>query len=308
MNIITITLNPAFDIHYEIEDFKPYKENYVSSILISAGGKGINVSRALLENNIDNTAYVILGRENASDFVSRLEKEGFKFKAIYCEGRIRENITIHSSEGRETRISQDNFYLPPDILDKLLEELKKFVDENTILVFSGRIPKGLSTDRVISFLQELRAEGCLLAVDSNSFSMEELVCIRPWLIKPNEQEIETLIGSQVNTIEEAKEAAIEIHGMGIDNVIVSMGKEGAAMASAEWSGIVKAPSILPVSTIGAGDSMIAGFIGAYVQGVDKKGCLKNAVAFGTAACLTEGTAPPRCEDIQRIKQMMVERG
>ena len=306
MKIITITLNPAFDIHYEIKDFRLYKENYVSSILISAGGKGINVSRALLKNNIDNTAYIILGRDNAPDFVSRLEKEKLNFKAIYCEGRIRENITIHSSDGRETRISQDNFHLSPDILDKLLGELKQLVDRNTILVFAGRIPKGLSTDRVIGFLQELHKGACLLVVDSNSFSMEEILRIRPWLIKPNEQEIETLIGEQVNTMEQAKRTAAKIHDMGIDNVIVSMGKEGAVMASAEWSGGVRAPSISPISTIGAGDSMIAGFIAGYVQGFNKTECLKNAVAFGTAACLTEGTAPPSYEDVQRIRDKVVE--
>lgn len=306
MKIITITLNPAFDIHYEIEDFRLYKENYVSSILISAGGKGINVSRALQKNNIDNMAYIILGRDNAPDFVSRLEKEELNFKAIYCDGRIRENITIHSSDGRETRISQDNFHLSPDILDKLLEELKKSIDQNTILVFAGRIPKGLSKGRVIGFLQELRKGACLLVVDSNSFSMEELLRIRPWLIKPNEQEIESLIGERVNTLEQAKRAAVKIHDMGIDNVIISMGKEGAVMASAEWSGGVRAPSISPVSTIGAGDSMIAGFIGAYSQGLDRKECLKNAVAFGTAACLTEGTAPPRYNDIQKIRDKVIE--
>jgi len=251
-------------------------------------------------------AYIILGRDNAPDFVSRLEKEELNFKAIYCEGRIRENITIHSSDGRETRISQDNFHLSPDILDKLLEELKKSIDQNTILVFAGRIPKGLSKGRVIGFLQELRKGACLLVVDSNSFSMEELLRIRPWLIKPNEQEIESLIGERVNTLEQAKRAAVKIHDMGIDNVIISMGKEGAVMASAEWSGGVRAPSISPVSTIGAGDSMIAGFIGAYSQGLDRKECLKNAVAFGTAACLTEGTAPPRYDDIQRIRDKVIE--
>ena len=78
------------------------------------------------------------------------------------------------------------------------------------------------------------------------------------------------------------------------------------MASAEWSGGVRAPSISPISTIGAGDSMIAGFIAGYVQGFNKKECLKNAVAFGTAACLTEGTAPPSYEDVQRIRDKVVE--
>ncbi len=319
MKIITITLNPAFDLHYEVKDFRLYKENYVDSILVAAGGKGINISRALSKNDIDNTAYVVLGKENAADFVSRLEVDGLNFKGIYCEGRIRENITIHTPNAPETRISLDNFSLNNEILIQLLRELKQLICEHTIVTFTGRIPNGLSVDCVIDFLRELRKQKCLLVIDCNSFSMEDLINIRPWLIKPNEQEVQMLLGKQITTIEQARKAAVEIHKMGIENIIVSMGKKGAAaaitadetkaitsnLATANLSYIsyiVEVPQIEAISTIGAGDSLLAGFIGAYTQGLSYKECLKNAIAFGTAACLTKGTAAPRQEDVERLKQ------
>lgn len=302
MKIITITLNPAFDLHYDMNHFSLYKENYVDRILIAAGGKGINISRALSKNGIDNIAYIVLGEANASDFVSKLRMDELNFKELYCSGRIRENITIHTPGVQETRISVDNFSLSSDILNQLLDELKLVVDKDTIVSFSGRIPKGLSIDCVLNFLMELRKLGCLLAIDSNSFTIKELLYIKPWLIKPNEQEIQGLIGEQIETVEQARIAAVKIHDMGIENVIISMGGEGAGVATADFSCVIKIPSIVPVSTIGAGDSMLAGFIGAYAQDNSIEECLKNSVSFGTAACLTEGTEPPRPEDVKWVKQ------
>jgi len=302
MNIVTVTLNPAFDIHYEVKNFSPYKENYADSVIVAAGGKGVNISRALSRNHIDNTAYIVLGEENAADFVSKLKKHDLNFKVIYCRGRIRENITIHTLQAPETRISLDNFCLSPGIVNRLLKELGRDVDKNTIVSFAGRIPKGLSTDCVMNFLTELRSLGCLLAVDCNSFTLKDLLCIKPWLIKPNEQEIRALTGERIETAEQARVAAIKIHDMGIENVIISMGAKGAGAATDDFSYIIEAPPIKPVSTIGAGDSLIAGFIGAYSQGSDLEECLINAASFGTAACLTEGTEPPRPEDIKRIRE------
>ncbi len=300
MKIITTTINPAFDMHYE--DFMPYKENYVNSILISAGGKGINVSRTLKCNNIKNTAYVVLGSENAEDFVSKLRQDGLDFKAIYCKGRIRENITIHTSGKSETRISLDSFALSEKVFDQLLRELFTVVDDQTILIFSGRLPRGISSDMAIRFLTKLRnRSGCRLVVDCNTFSLEELVLIKAWLIKPNEQEIEALIGEKINTIEQVINAAAKIAKAGIENVIVSMGKDGAVAVAGDSKYQLVVPDITPLSTVGAGDSMIAGFVGAYAQGACIEECLKSAALYGTSACLTQGTGSPTAIDMKNIK-------
>jgi len=300
MKIITTTLNPAFDLHYNMKNFKLYEENYVDSVLTFAGGKGINISRALSRNGMDNTAYIILGKDNASDFVSRLEADGLGCYVIYAEGKIRENITIHTPDMPETRISLEGFCLTEETVKQFFEKIETVVDENTILTFTGRIPRGLSKDSIIGFLNELKNKQCLLAVDCNSFSLDDLLIINPWLIKPNSKEIEALIGSKVDTIPQAMDAAVKIHQAGIENVIVSMGKDGAVATLSGINHIAEVPSIKPVSTIGAGDSMIAGFIGAYAKGFCLTECFKNAVAYGTAACLTEGTAPPEPEDVKSI--------
>ncbi|HZK26530.1 MAG TPA: hexose kinase [Thermoclostridium sp.] len=305
MKIITTTLNPAFDLHYRMKDFYLYRENYVDSILVSVGGKGINISHALLKNGIDSISYVILGNENASDFVSLLEADGLDFKAIYTEGKIRENITIHTPGMPETRISQEGFSVTEKITNQLFEKYRQIVDENTVLTFTGRIPKGLSVEYITNNLVELREKNCMLAIDCNSLSMKELIDIRPWLIKPNKDEVEVLLDQRIDTIEEAMDAAVMIQKKGIENVIISMGEHGAAAALNNSRFIAEGLRIDPLSTIGAGDSMIAGFIGAYIRQSSLKECFANAVAYGTAACLTEGTAPPREEDIENIKNKII---
>ena len=105
--IYTITLNPAFDLHYEMDEFVPFSENYVKKAKKSPGGKGINVSKALSVMGVSNKAYVVLGKENGDEFLNGLKD--IDIEPFYEEGRIRENITIHPEKGKETRISLDNF-------------------------------------------------------------------------------------------------------------------------------------------------------------------------------------------------------
>lgn len=308
MKIITVTLNPAYDFHYQMNELVLYKENYVDHINFSVGGKGINISRALKKNGLENFAYVMLGKENKFELEERLRIEEIGYHAIYCKGRIRENITVHTPGKPETRISLDNFTLDETKLLELEMELLQVIDQDTIVAFSGRIPKGLSREGVIEFLLKLKHTGCYLAVDSSSLTMEDLLEVKPWLIKPNEQEIETLLKKPIKTIEEAKETAEWLHQQGIDMVLISMGPQGACLVTEDSYYIASTPDIQVKSTIGAGDSMIAGFIGAYAQHENLKECLLQGVAYGTAACMVEGTAPPEPEMIKELQDKILIQG
>lgn len=303
MNIITITLNPAFDVHYKMKNLALHKENYVDTTSVFAGGKGINVARALENNGVDCMAYVALGKENADRFVTMLDADGVSWTGVYCEGKIRENITIHVMNEPETRISLDDFSLTGETLDQLYAMLKSELDSDSIVVFSGRIPRGLTKEEVLIFLKRLQAGGAKICVDCNSFSFEDLLQIKPFLVKPNEQEAEQFCKTPVRNMDEALRAAKSIHAMGIENVIISMGGEGAAFAGGQLSCVAVAPKISPLSTVGAGDSAVAGFIAAFAQGMDVDECFINAVSFGTAACLTEGTLPPLPKDVMDMKML-----
>lgn len=300
--IVTVTLNPAFDLHYGMESFEAGKENYVSDVTCDAGGKGINSSRALVSDGVENVAYVILGRENGDRFERLLKADGLNYVPLRIDGSIRENVTIHPKSGKETRISLDKFSITEAELDALCGMLLQVVDGDTLISFSGRLPKGVEKSAVMTFLKKLESAGAKIAVDSNSFTFDDLALIKPWFIKPNEEEISKMFGREITTPDEALVVARELVARGIaDEVMISLGGLGSVWADATDGFTVCVPRIEnPVSTIGAGDSTVAGYIAATAKGLSKCERLKLAAAYGSAACLTEGTRPPRKEDIAAL--------
>lgn len=298
MKIITLTLNPAFDTHCYIEDFKPYFENLARVTSTDACGKGVNISRTLNVGGVENTAFLLLGEDNADVFKKRLADDGINFSEITVKGKIRENITVHTSGKNETRISFEGF----ECTGEILCGVEKMLGENltdTVVTFTGRAALGISTDELKAFLLNLKGKGASLVIDSRSFNTaSDLTAVKPWLIKPNEEEISMYTDTKVVDAESALKAAKEIYGKGIENVMISLGARGAVLYCDEGGFHCPAPKIEAISTIGAGDSSIAGFIAATKLGLSKKEALKYAVCYGSAACLTEGTRPPRREDIE----------
>ena len=298
MRIYTLTLNPAYDIHATTARFLPCKENLAAVTSRDAGGKGVNISRALHSGGTENTAVIVLGKENGGEFKESLASFGLNCLYFEKEGRIRENLTLHCETTGETRISFAGFAVDERILDEVESAME--VDEETFVTYTGRTPAGIPGESVKAFLKRLQAKGAKVVIDSKSFTLEDLFELRPWLIKPNQEEIAEYFGCEIRNLEEAAEKAKLLHGKGIANAMISLGGDGALLACKEGVFTVHAPKIRPVSTIGAGDSSIAGFLAAAAEGKSAADCLKTAVAYGTAACLTAGTLPPRQEDIHSI--------
>lgn len=302
MKIITLTLSPAFDVHCTCNGFSPYHENLATVTSRDAGGKGVNISRALTENGIDNLAVVVLGQENAADFEAMLQGYGVSYLPLYRSGRVRENITLHTDGMDETRISFSGFSADDALLEEIVEVILRATgDGNTIVTLTGRIPDGISMKAVKDFVKQLKRHGCKLVIDSKSFSKEDILEVKPWLIKPNEEEF-PLYADQTERIDLSAQA---LRAQGIENVLLSRGADGALLAAPDGLYSARPPRINARSTIGAGDSMIAGFIAAYAQQKGAAECLKNAVAYGSAACLTEGTQPPKRRDVLEINEKIL---
>ena len=302
MKIITLTLNPAFDIHCGVEKFFPERENYMRSYRRHIGGKGVNISRALHENGVESTAFVVLGKQNCADFERELSSCGIKYVPLYVEGRIRENITIHPEDAPETRISFEGGRVELADAEKIFEMMLPLCGKDTIFTFNGRMPRGLSAADMAPYLEKVKGSGAYLAIDSGSFTVEDFAAVKPWFIKPNQEEISRCVGREINTPDEALAAAREIPARGIENVMVSLGGKGAVLASPQGDFTVAVPKIDVISTIGAGDSSVAGFCAAFAEGKSAYECLVNAVSYGSAACLTAGTNPPKYEDVCEIRK------
>ena len=290
MKVYTLTLNPAYDVHAFTETFAPGHENLATILSKDAGGKGVNISRALLNAGIEHTAIIVLGKDNAGDFRADIDKTGLTCVYLEKDGRIRENLTLHCANGPETRISFAGFTVDSSIFDELRACME--IDGDTIVTFTGRNPSGISSEEALAFLMELQEKGAKIVLDSKSFSLEQILKLRPWLIKPNQEEISEYLNCDINSFDECVEKAGIFASHGIVNVMVSLGEQGAMLLHGGNCYIANAPKIDVVSTIGAGDSSIAGFIAATQQDLSPEQCLATAVSFGSAACTTNGSLPP----------------
>ena len=291
MKIITLTLNPAFDVHCRADGFAPYRESIVEITSRDAGGKGVNISRALTANGIANTAVVLIGDENGDELCRLLSDESIDTVAVRTPGRIRENITLHHSDKPETRISFGGFTATDAILSEIVRAVGD-VDENTVLTLTGSIPQGISPDAVIDMLHGFKRRGARLVIDSRSLTLDRIVALSPWLIKPNKDEAESYTGRAINSIADATAIAESLRDRGIENAMISLGPDGAILATSGECLHATAPTVAAISTVGAGDSAIAGFIAATATTATSTARLTLAVAYGTAACLRPGTLPP----------------
>ena len=165
----------------------------------------------------------------------------------------------------------------------------------------GSVPEGVELSELKKLLLELKARGARIVIDSRSFSVADLAEVGPYLIKPNEEELARYAAKKIRDVDSAIEAARTLNAKGIENVLVTLGASGAVLVNREGITLAEAPQVRVLSTIGAGDSTVAGFLAGQAQGLSTENCLALAVASGTAACLTEGTAPPRKEDVQRLR-------
>ncbi|MBR3895241.1 MAG: 1-phosphofructokinase family hexose kinase [Clostridia bacterium] len=305
MNIVTLTLNPAFDLHCFAENFQPFHENLARITALDAGGKGINISRALAVSGVPNVAVAVLGRDNGDLFRRALKEDGIDYREITVEGRIRENMTLHTDHAPETRISFAGFSADDRLIEKVERELDGLLEAGDILTFTGRLPEGVGIARVKRMLKTYGDQGVRIVLDSRSFEKSDLIEVRPWLIKPNEEEIRIYADDRVEDFQEAKRAAQTLRSAGIENVMISLGGRGAILCCAEGCYVAYAPKIEVVSTVGAGDSAIGGFCAAATAGATYADMLRHAVAYGSAACMTEGTRPPCAKHVRDLLSVIV---
>lgn len=297
MQIVTITLSPALDVHCTLPTLELGKETLVTSTLRCAGGKGINLSRALTVNGVANTAVAVLGEENGREFAASLLAEGLNLLPLYVPGRIRENLTLHPETGKETRISFPGFAVPGNLLARVRELLPK-LERGDVITLTGRIPAGVKVGEVTAFLRSLKAQGALVVVDSGNYPLEEIRALHPFLIKPNQEEVSRLCGREIDAAN-APQAAKPLTGVA-EQVLVTLGGDGAVLFAPEGVYAATFPPVPVCSTVGAGDSTIAGFLAGLARGLSTGQVLALALSYGTAACLREGTLPPLPQDVERL--------
>ena len=286
--IYTVTFNPSLDYIVSVNDFQLGLTNRTDSELILPGGKGINVSTILMNLGIDSTAFGFAAGFTGEEIIREVEAMGIRSDFIKIDSGIsRINLKLKNIDGTEINGSG------PEISEEKIEELLRKLDilgEGDILVLAGSIPASLPSDIYERILEYLKNKKIRAIVDATGDLLMNVLKYKPFLIKPNNFELEEIFGVELKTAEDVSEYALKLKEMGAVNVLVSMAGDGAILADENGkihacgvcSGTVK-------NSVGAGDSMVAGFI----AGCEKKSyeyALKLGTAAGGATAFSDGLA------------------
>ena len=299
--IYTVTFNPAIDYLIYVPELS------VGSIIRSekestfCGGKGINVSLILQELGIESTATGFLAGFTGSAIEQALSGGAIRTDFVHLkEGLTRINVKIRS--GQETDINARGPAISDSEIGELLKKLE-ILKSGDILVLAGSIPNTLPSDIYEKIMEQLSGRGILFVVDATGDLLMNSLKYKPFLIKPNNDELGEIFGVKISTPEEALKYAEELRKTGAVNVLVSMGSKGAVLIDENgekhsfgaFDGKV-------VNTVGAGDSMVAGFIAGYLQKGDYEYALKLGSAAGAATAFREGVAK-REEIVELLSKM-----
>lgn len=249
-----------------------------------------------------NTALVLLGRDNSEEFEKMLTRDGVNYIHECTDGEIRENVTVHSDT--ETRISLETAGISEDACLHLLSTAGGLVRQGDLVAFSGRLPVGVDKRKIVKSLKSLSGSGAKLFVDTNSFDMDDIRKLRPYLIKPNEFELAEITGENISSRDDVLRAGKMLCAAGNCRVLVSLGERGAMLVTEDGAYFARAPKIDAVSTIGAGDSTLAGFISAKAEGRSDSDALVRSVAWGTAKCTEAGTLPPKKDTARKTESLI----
>ena len=287
--IYTITFNPALDYIVKMDEFNLGNVNRSNNEFVYAGGKGINVSIVLNNLGVKSKALGFIAGFTGEEIERRVREFGCDTEFIKLkEGMSRINVKIKADV--ESEINGGG----PDISSDALEELYKKLDTLTvgdILVLAGSIPKTMPTDVYERIMERLQEKNIKFIVDTTGESLLKGLKYNPFLIKPNHHELGELFGVKLNSKEEIIEYAKKLKDMGAQNVIISMAGDGAILIDSN-GGVTTSnvPKGVVKNSVGAGDSMVAGFIAGYLNSEKIEDGFKLGVATGSASAFSEGLA------------------
>ncbi|AEE97852.1 1-phosphofructokinase family hexose kinase [Mahella australiensis] len=288
--ITTVTLNPAIDQTIIVDEFKPGEIHKVKVRRMDVGGKGINVSKLIRVFDGDTTAIGYLGTKNKQFFEDFFRMYGIKYDFVLVEGDTRTNTKIIDlSRHQTTEFNESGFSITQEDVEKLKVIIKKYEMASKYIVFSGSMYNGNYPGLFGEYLAQI-GDHNKIVIDATGEMLLEGVKYQPFLVKPNIDELKATFGINSSSLEDIIRAAISIRErFHIKWILLSMGANGAALISREMILKADALKVNVKSTVGAGDSMMGGFIYSYDLYGDPIEAFRYAMACGAAAVTTEGT-------------------
>lgn len=300
--VYTLTLNPSLDYMMPVQQLRIGATNRSEGEQIRIGGKGINVSILLRSLGVENLALGIAAGFTGEELLRRMNEEGIRHDFLMGgEGFTRINVKLLSED--ETEINGSGPVIGESETQALLRQLVE-IHSGDYLVISGSAPRGIPEDFLDRLLGKAIQQGAEIVLDISGPALRQALRYRPFLIKPNQHELEEVLGVSIPDREQALLHGKKLQELGARNVLISLGAEGAVLLD-EKGGVYskKAPDGLLVSSVGAGDSMVAGFLAGWIQShaYDQAFCM--GLAAGSASAFSWDIAKP--EDVLRLYQMLI---
>lgn len=302
--IVTVTPNPSIDRTVTLPGtLTRGAVHRVGSVTDEPGGKGVNVARALGLAGLD--ALAVLPAAEDDPMLSALRATGVPYATVPIRGSVRTNIAITENDGTTTKLNEPGAALDADALTALTRTVVEAAHRARWIVMSGSLPPGAPDDWYADVVARLADKNCLVAVDTSDAPLAALAAsfgrAAPDVIKPNAEELAGLTGAVAQDLEDAAAAgdpepviaaARQLVDRGARTILVTLGAAGAVLVDPTGSWLAASPPITPRSTVGAGDSALAGYVRAALSGADAPDRLRMAVAYGSAAASLPGSALP----------------
>ena len=298
--ILTVTLNPSIDRRYVVENFESGKVFRARDVQYTPGGKGLNVSRVIKDLGKDVIATGFLGGKSGEFISEKLDELDIENRFVQVSNETRSCLAIISNNGSQTEVLEPGPEIFQSELDDFYNEYREIIDECDIICASGSLPRNVPIDMYSKLIKIAKDKGKKFILDTSGEALVEGMKASPYMIKPNKEELEKILGTTISTERELVDGLKSLGRYNIDIIVASLGSEGSIVYYDDKIYRVSAPKIKAVNPVGSGDSMIAGFAVALEMGYDLETMVKFASACGTANAMEVETGKVNIENVHKI--------
>lgn len=298
--ITVVTFNPSIDTLYKLESFEIGKVQRAGDVKKSAGGKGINVARVLNQLGHSPMCMGFVGGYNGLYIKDEIKKIGLRDEFIKIDGETRVCLNIIDKNKVSTEILESGPIVEENDMIKFERHLENILEETKILVASGSLPKGLPIDYYGLLGEICRIKNIKFILDTSGKYLESAINSHIYMIKPNIDELEALCKCNINNKEDAIKEAYKLLRYNIENICISMGKDGMILVNKDSIYEVKIPSIKIENTVGSGDSSIAGFAYGLLNDYSLKDCLRLSNACGMSNAMNIKTGFIDVNEVEKL--------
>ncbi len=299
--VVTITLNPALDLTGSLSELNVGSVSLVSQSNLHAAGKGVNVAKVLSDLGAQVTVTGFLGKDNPELFHQLFSQIDVVDSFIEVGGATRINVKLVEDSGRVSDINFPGVQVTQEEIARFEKVLFELAKDHDYFVIAGSLPGGVSPQQCANWIAQLREQGKKVLFDSSKLALAAGVSSQPWLIKPNDEELSELMGQHLTSAEQCQSAAETLGDKGIENIVVSMGAEGVMWLNrGEWL-CATPPKMSVVSTVGAGDTLVAGMCWGHMQAMPRKELLRFATALSAMAVSQVGVGLTSQKELDNIK-------